>query len=355
MCPAVHIDFKKHSLSVMRSAKDICSFDHAGRLISYFDGEAHYWRGLSGTMVRKQTDPTGRKQVRVLDRDSSLNILGRAQDLLRIIPECSVEVRSVVSRALGYDPDADQAAFRRVYGKVGILPPDQYLALVLQVSTGCAWNRCTFCQFYRDQGFHRRSVAEFRDHVGTVLDFLGDSLLLRKSIFLGDADVCAVPAALLTEMIRIACDQVGLGDVHAFAEAASIVRTPPGELKDLAALGLRRLYIGAESGSDSLLEAFQKRSRTVDVAAAVEAMKGAGLQVSLIFLAGAGHAGHVPSTVSLAQRLPLGPGDLVYLSRLWGAPEITADEELRQIQQGLAFLKERGVKVSPYDIRQFAY
>jgi hypothetical protein len=339
----------------MRSARDIATFDRAGRLVSFFDGEAHYWRGLSGTVVRKQTDARGHKHVQVLDSSGALDILDRARALLHDLDPATPEVREVVDRALAYDPGADLEAFRRVYGRVGILPPDQYLALVLQVSTGCAWNRCTFCHFYAGQAFHRRSPAEFRDHVGAVLDFLGDSVLLRRSIFLGDADVLTIPTDPLAEMIENARARTGFGDFQAFAEAVSIARRPHSELAQLAALGLRRLYLGAETGSDVLLESLRKRSRCADVAGAVSALKEAGLNASLIFLAGLGHDEHPAATGRLVKTLPLGPGDLVYLSRLWGGNEVVAEDELRALQQNLAFLKTRGVKVAPYDIRQFAY
>ena len=46
-----------------------------------------------------------------------------------------------------------------VYSPVGILPPDQYLALVVQATRGCAFNTCTFCDLYRD-GYRVKSAAE---------------------------------------------------------------------------------------------------------------------------------------------------------------------------------------------------
>lgn len=339
----------------MRDPSGIGTFDLAGRMVCYFDGQSHYWRGLSGITVRKWTDSAGRKQAEALDTRKGLDILEQARSLLRGIPHPSPEVGDVIRRALDFDPEADEAAFRRVYGSVGILPPDQYLALVLQVATGCAWNRCTFCHFYRDQVFQRLTPAQFRLHVGAVLDFLGDSRLLRRSIFLGDADVFAVPTAPLLEMIEFARDRVGLDNVVAFGEAVSVSRRPRNELAQLAAAGLRRIYIGAETGLDSVLEVLQKRSRVRDVAAAVALLKEAGLQASLIFLAGLGDPDHPAATARLARELPLGPGDLVYVSRLWGAPDDVAEAELQQLRQRLTFLQDRGVKVAPYDIRQFVY
>ena len=351
----MHVDLKTHSLAVLRSLREICSFDRAGRMISFFDGEAHYWRGLSGRMVRKWTDERGHKQAVVLEPEAALGVLEWARHLLREVPDPGPEVRTVIERALAYDPAAGQAAYHRVYGQVGILPPDQYLAVVLQVATGCSWNRCTFCHFYRDQTYHRRTVAEFRDHVGAVRGFLGESLLLRRSIFLGDADALAVPQSELVEMFRIARDGLGLADFYAFAEAVSIARRPPGELAELARLGFRRIYIGAESGHDALLEALDKRSRRADVVAAVRALHEAGLRAGLIFLAGVGDAVHVAATLDLVAELAPALGDLVYLSRLWGAPEELAGAQLRDLQRAFAGWKQQGVKVSPYDVRQFVY
>ena len=47
----------------------------------------------------------------------------------------------------------DAARFLAASGPVGILPPDQYLSLVVRVTEGCSWNACTFCSLYRDVPF----------------------------------------------------------------------------------------------------------------------------------------------------------------------------------------------------------
>ena len=42
--------------------------------------------------------------------------------------------------AMGDEALAEDAErFRATYGRVGMLPPDQYLALALQATQGCSW------------------------------------------------------------------------------------------------------------------------------------------------------------------------------------------------------------------------
>ena len=56
----------------------------------------------------------------------------------------------------------DAARFRQIYKPVSILPPDQYLSIVLQATEGCSYNRCTFCTFYRDRPFRIKSPSRVR-------------------------------------------------------------------------------------------------------------------------------------------------------------------------------------------------
>ena len=68
--------------------------------------------------------------------------------------------------------DKDRQRFEEIYTPIGILPPDQYLALVLQVTDGgSSHNACTFCTFYRGLDFSIKLPEAFRSHVAAVIDF----------------------------------------------------------------------------------------------------------------------------------------------------------------------------------------
>ena len=62
-------------------------------------------------------------------------------------------------------PRGRRRGSRRCIGPVGILPPDQYLALVLQATEGCSFNTCTFCDLYQHP-YRVKTADEFRAHVG---------------------------------------------------------------------------------------------------------------------------------------------------------------------------------------------
>jgi radical SAM superfamily enzyme YgiQ (UPF0313 family) len=71
------------------------------------------------------------------------------------------------------------------------------LTLVLQLTLGCHWNRCTFCDFYKAVHFHIKSMEEFEQHIHAVKRFVGNAIHLRRSIFLGDANALILPQSRL--------------------------------------------------------------------------------------------------------------------------------------------------------------
>lgn len=283
-----------------------------------------------------------------------------------------------MDRAARFDGAAaarDRERFGRVYDPVGILPPDQYLALVLQATEGCSFNTCTFCDFYRGRRYRVKPPEEFRAHARAVREFLGDSLAMRRSIFLGEANAMAVPFARLHELMQIAQEEIGPLPMHAFLDAFTGHHKTVGELRALADLGLRRVSIGMESGHDPLLELVHKPSRAADVAATVAALKRAGVGVSLIVLLGLGGdrfaAEHAADSGRALAALPLGHGDIIYFSELVehadvpyreqaraaGIRPLTPEELRAQREAIVAALPARpsGPSVARYDIHEFIY
>ena len=166
---------------------------------------------------------------------------------------------------LAFGPDqlaADGERFQSLYKPVSILPPDQYLALVLQATEGCSWNRCTFCGLYRDRTFRIHSPESFRAHCAGVRDFYGEGLSLRRGIFLADANALVMPQARLRQIFEIAQEIFALPEgprpVYSFVSAFDVARKSPEEWADLHALGLTRAYIGLETGDDDLLRFLNK-------------------------------------------------------------------------------------------------
>jgi radical SAM superfamily enzyme YgiQ (UPF0313 family) len=263
---------------------------------------------------------------------------------------------------------------------VGILPPDQYMAVVLQATEGCSFNTCTFCNFYRDRPFRIKSPGEFRLHAEAVRDFLGLGLSLRRTIFLGDANALVTPMPRLLpllEAVHQVYDVERLGGMYAFLDGFSGEKKTPGDFRRLAEGGMRRVYVGLESGSPALLRFLKKPGAPEDALRAVQAMKAGGLAVGVIVLLGAGgHTyakEHVRETVRTINAMQLDADDLIYFSELVeseGLPYVQAayqaglqplsqQERLAQgeeIEAGLKFSQQGGTPhISRYDIREFVY
>lgn len=376
----------------------VFSFDLAGRLWTAMLGGISYRRGLNGRTVAKWQAQPGRsdsRERRWLESEEAAALEERARhtaaDLLAGLGGGSVRLQAplpptglpLLERAAAFTQQRyrqDVSRYHQVYKPVGILPPDQYMAVVLQATEGCSFNTCTFCNFYRDRRFRIRRPDEFRAHAQAVRDYLGQGLSLRRTIFLGDANALVTPMPRMVELLDIVhqvYDVETLGGIYAFLDGFSGEKKTAADYAELARLGMKRVYVGLESGSEELLHLLKKPGRPEDAIQAVQAMKAGGLSVGIIVLLGAGghfyERAHVTETIAAINQMPLDLDDLIYFSELIEDEglEYTRDaydrklrplspaERIAQgeaIEAGLRFSEARGTPhISRYDIREFVY
>lgn len=70
-----------------------------------------------------------------------------------------------------------------------IRPPSEALSIILQVTTGCSHNRCTFCGAYRSKRFTIKPAAR----ILADLDFAATWCKRQQTLFLADGDALALP------------------------------------------------------------------------------------------------------------------------------------------------------------------
>jgi len=406
---SLSISLKPGSLTVSVQRKDgpdssdsrVYSFDGQGRLWTAMSGGVSYRRGLNGRTVAKwfaRPDNQGLEAQRerrwLTDQEAGgLQEEARAlaaallqavrSDQVSLDQPLPAQAMPLFECIAAFDAARyrqDVQAYQRVYQPVGILPPDQYMAVVLQATEGCSFNTCTFCDFYRERRFRIKPVDEFRSHAQAVRDFLGQGLALRRTLFLGDANALVTPMPRLLDLLAAArevFDVEALGGIYAFLDGFSGEKKRVEDYRRLAELGVRRIYIGMESGSPDLLRFLKKPGRPEDVLQAVQAIKAGGIAVGVIVLLGAGGEAyalaHVTDTTRLLNAMNLGLDDLIYFSELVESEglEYTRDAYRQQlkplspagriaqgeeIERGLVFRQEDGVPhISRYDIREFVY
>lgn len=283
--------------------------------------------------------------------------------------------------------ERDGFKFFSIYKPISILPPDQYLSLVLQPAEGCSWNKCTFCSFYQDRKFRIKSPDEFREHIKKVKEFFGRAIGLRKSIFLGDANALIIPQKRLIELIKIIHEEFPISQskddfdyvfdgIYSFLDIFGAERKSIAEYIELKNLQVKRIYIGLETGDPELFKYLNKPGSPDECVEVVETIKNAGINVGIIVLAGAGgksfYEKHIKNTVETILKMPLSDGDIVYISPLVldeakeyvkimdeiGSQilnKFELREQINEIKNGLKNLITRGVKITLYDIQEFIY
>jgi len=361
---AVHLRLNAIALTISIDELLIYTFDLAGRLYGIFDHGVNYRRGLDGRMLARWRDENNQRQRRWLSEAEIAQLLARMKEDISCVQDAtnrrrgsqttepvvhrlSSVVEQTIARVLDFDYAADVQRFQQIYRSISILPPDQYQALVLQASEGCSFNTCTFCALYRDRPFRIKSPADYQQHVADVLNFFGPGISMRRSIFLADANALIIPQKRLLPLMQITAQAFpimpagldaaarrawldahpqGMTGIYAFVDGLSAERKSVADFEQLRELGLRRVYIGLESGHEPLLAWLRKPSTAAEMSEAVARMKQAGLQIGVIVLLGAGgsrfDAGHVHDTAAVLNAMPLDGNDIIYFSPF--QPDATA-------------------------------
>lgn len=164
-------------------------------------------------------------------------------------------------------------------------PPSEAYSYILQVTIGCAHNKCTFCSSFKAKKFRIRKIEEvFED-----LEMARKYYKRIEKIFLADGDALVCKNSYLLEILMKIedlfpeCERVGI-----YGRAKDILRKTDEELLELKAHGMGILYMGVESGNSEILKRINKGETREEMIAAVRKSENLGIPTSLTFLSGIG-------------------------------------------------------------------
>ena len=164
-------------------------------------------------------------------------------------------------------------------------PPSEADSLILQVTLGCAWNRCSFCEMYTTKSFKIKKEEDVISEIKLAADLLPDT----RKIFLADGNPFVLSTKkLLTILNAIRSSFPKARRVSTYALPADINAKSVEELKELCHAGLRQVYVGIESGDDELLRLINKGETFASTTEALLKAKEAGIKLSVIILNGLG-------------------------------------------------------------------
>ncbi|WP_282875508.1 radical SAM protein [Pseudomonas peli] len=165
-------------------------------------------------------------------------------------------------------------------------PPSEAHSLILPVTNGCSWNKCTFCEMYTQEQkkFRARDEAQVLDEIRLT----GEKMIVQR-VFLADGDALVLPTRrLLTILQAIREHMPEVERVSSYCLPRNLRKKSVDELKELADAGLRMAYVGCESGDDEVLARVNKGETFESSLSALDKLGQAGITRSVMILNGLG-------------------------------------------------------------------
>lgn len=165
-------------------------------------------------------------------------------------------------------------------------PPSEAKSLIIQLTIGCARNTCTFCSMYKRKKFRIRELSEVIDDLHWVKEHYPYHF---DRVFLADGDALIVKTQdIITVLEKIYELFPHVWRVSTYGTAGDVLLKSHEELCMLRRKGLEMVYIGAETGSDKVLAAVDKRVTSAETMEACQKLKAAGIKTSMTLITGLG-------------------------------------------------------------------
>lgn len=187
-------------------------------------------------------------------------------------------------------------------------PPSEADSLILPVTDGCSWNKCTFCEMYTapQKAFRARDEAEVLESIRRAGAAYGAQV---RRVFLADGDALVLPTRRLIDILQaIRTHLPAVHRVSSYCLARNLKKKHVDELRALREAGLALAYLGAESGDDEVLAKVHKGESFDSTREALDKLGEAGITRSVMILNGLGgttlwqqHADHSAQLANATQ------------------------------------------------------
>jgi radical SAM superfamily enzyme YgiQ (UPF0313 family) len=202
----------------------------------------------------------------------------------------------------------DDDAFPIRYVEPVFRPPSEAESLIIPLTDGCSWNRCTFCEMYTapQKKFRARDEGETLASIRRCGELYGDRV---RRVFLADGDALMLPERRLLNVLEaIRTHLPGVRRISAYCLPRNLAKKSAAAVRLLAEAGLTMAYVGAESGDDEVLARVSKGETQASTLAALDKLGAAGITRSVMILNGLGgrtlspqHAEHSADLINAAQ------------------------------------------------------
>ena len=164
-------------------------------------------------------------------------------------------------------------------------PPSEAKSLIFQVTLGCSFNQCSFCDMYRSKEYSERPWEEVKNEIDMMANQLPDS----SRIFLADGDALNIQTDNMIKIVKYIYEKFpNLERISCYATPMNLLKKTPEELEKMYEAGLKMMYIGIESGSDIILKKVTKGATSKTIIKACRKAIDAGFTISCMVILGLG-------------------------------------------------------------------
>ena len=179
-------------------------------------------------------------------------------------------------------------------------PPSESRSLIFQITLGCSFNECSFCDMYRSKEYSERTWDEIKTEIDMMADYLPDT----KRIFLADGDALNIDSEFMIKIVRYIREKFpSLERISCYAMPMNILKKTAEELERMNKAGLDMFYLGIESGSDLILKKVTKGAVAKTITRSVNKAKEAGYIMSCMIILGLGGRTHSKEHISGTARV----------------------------------------------------
>ena len=164
-------------------------------------------------------------------------------------------------------------------------PPSESRSLIFQVTLGCSFNKCSFCDMYRSKDYSERPMEEIFKEVELMAKYFPDT----RRVFLADGDAMNLDTEKLVKIItKIRKNFKRIERISCYSMPKNLLQKSADELRTLKAVGLNMIYLGIESGNDKILKKVTKGATSRMIIESCKKAKDAEFILSCMIILGLG-------------------------------------------------------------------
>lgn len=160
--------------------------------------------------------------------------------------------------------------------------------VMVPVTSGCSYQKCLYCDLNFRQKFHIFKLAEIEDYLRKEKIKYDKMRRSPKKFTLLEGNPLCVKASFLEDVFALIHKYFEVEYISMFARATDVLRKTDEELLRLKAMGMDRLCLGLESGSDEVLSFHKKGHSVSDSIRACKKLERLGISYSVYIMLGLG-------------------------------------------------------------------